>query len=433
MLREEKLNTALKKVSAFIHSLGNLEPLSKERDFDLLFSNADEGTISLGAESAEKYRECLSALWEAVSSDEQISLRTVERIFQAAIFEALDIRHKREGDLSVRLQQALQNIESGLTAPLQRFLVFCPINGLALDGLPMRVGNVEFAVFGNEQLDQFRAAVATHKVDQEQLKIRYDDVEKLGRKKDLFGRVAAAVEVDAIDGGAAESLAIRHLRLAVDVVNFYSDLLPYNHAHISLPADADTARVVIPKLVVKGTQQTNVSINHAWWGRVGELSLTKLWELDTRRKLGFARLTKLLADERNDLEEKIIASIQWAGRATAEIRKEEAFVLYAIALESMVLADQNPSELTYRLKVRTAHLLANKTESRRDVFSKIGHLYGIRSKIVHSGRYQVTDADLALLRNITKAALIRICTGEEFMSMRTGKELGEWFQDRVLG
>lgn len=433
MLREEKLNTAIKKVSAFINSLGKLEPLSEDRDFDFFFSNADEGTISLGAESAEKYRECLSALWEAVSSDEQISLRTVERVFQAAIFEALDIRQKRQGDFSVRLQQALQNILSGLTAPLQRFLVFCPVNGLASDGLPSRVGNIVFAVFGSKQLDQFRAAVATHNVDQEQLKIRYDDVERLGREKDLFGRVAAAVEVDAIDGGAAESLAIRHLRLVVDVVNFYSDLLPYNHAHISLPAGADTARVVIPKLVVKGTQQTNVSINHAWWGRIGELSLPKLRELDARRKLGFARLGKLLTGQHNDLEKKLIAAFQWAGRATAELRKEQAFVLYAIALESMVLADQNPSELTYRLRVRTAHLLADKTEARRDLFSKVGHLYNIRSKIVHSGLYQVTDADLGLLRNITKAALIRICTGEEFIAMRTGKELGEWFQDCVLG
>ena len=170
MLRKEKLNTALKAVSAFITSLGKLEPLSKNREFDLSFSNADEGAILLGAESAEKYRECLSALWEAVSSDEQISLRTVERVFQAAIFEALDIRQKRQGDFSVRLQQALQNIQSGLNAPLQRFLVFCSVNGLALDGLPSRFGNVEFAVFGDEQLDKFRAAVATHKVDQEQLK-----------------------------------------------------------------------------------------------------------------------------------------------------------------------------------------------------------------------------------------------------------------------
>ena len=433
MLRKEKLNTALKKVIVFISSLDKSEPESKKWDFAFFFSNADEGTIALGAEDAEKYRECLSALWEAVASDEQISLRTVERIFQAAIFEALDIGHKRQDDFSVRLQQALQNIQSGLTAPLQRFLVFCPISGLALDGLPIRVGNVEFGVFGNAQLDRFRAAVATHKVDQEQLKIRYDDVEKLGQEKDLFGRVTGAVQVGAIDEEAAESLGIKELRLTADVINFYSDLVPYNYARISLPGDADAARVVIPKLVVEGPQQTSVSTKYARWGRIGELSLTKLWEHDTGRNLGFDRLVKLLSGQRNDLEEKLIAAFQWAGRATKEIRKEEAFVLYTIALESVILADIDSTELTYRLRERTAHLLGSDFESRRDIFSKVRHLYGIRSKIVHSGRYQVTDADLALQRNITKRALIRICTAEEFSAMRNGKELGEWFQNRVLG
>ena len=130
----------------------------------------------------------------------------------------------------------------------------------------------------------------------------------------------------------------------------------------------------------------SVSTNYAWWGRIGELSLTKLWDLDKRRKLGFDRVAKLLSHQRNDLEEKLVAAFQWAGRATAEIRREEAFLLYAIALESIVLADSDPIELTYRLRVRIAHLLGNSPEARRNIFSKVGHLYDIRSKIVHSGR-----------------------------------------------
>ena len=46
--------------------------------------------------------------------------------------------------------------------------------------------------------------------------------------------------------------------------------------------------------------------------------------------------------------------------------------------------------------------------------------------------YQVTDADLSLLRKYNKSALIRICTGSDFISMASGKELGKWFQDRIL-
>ena len=96
------------------------------------------------------------------------------------------------------------------------------------------------------------------------------------------------------------------------------------------------------------------------------------------RKFRVLSCCQAVGSQRNDLEEKIIASIQWAGRATAETRREAAFLLYAIALETMVLSDNNPIELTYRLRMRTAHLLASDVGSRRDLFSKLGKLYDIR-------------------------------------------------------
>lgn len=432
MIRQDKLNAALKAVSAFIDSLTKTEMVSEDLRFHLLFSRADEGTISLDRETTRQYEDCLLALWEAVSSGERISLRAVEGLFQDAIFDAVDIRKKREREMDARLNRALQELRLRLTAVPQRFLVYCPVNGLARQGLPSRVGNIEFVVFGKEQLDQIRDAVATHSVDQEQQDSRREMLATLGQESTLVGHVAGAAEVTALEGKAAESIAIKELRLTIDVVNFYSDLIPYNHAHLSLPGDADAARLVIPQLVLEGSQRSSFSVNHTSWGRLGELPLPKLWDWDLERNLGFSRVAKLLCVQRNDLEDNVIASMQWAGRATTEIRKETAFLLYAIALETIVLSDKSPIELTYRLGMRTAHLLAGDVASRRIVFSKLGKLYDIRSKIVHNGRYQVTDADLSLLRNITKSALIRICTGSEFCSMSSGKELGEWFQERLL-
>lgn len=433
MVQQNNLNAALKVVSAFIESLMSSEMLSSEdRRFDLFFSHADEGTVFLSGEETRQYRDCLRALLQAVSSNEQISPRAVEGVFQNAIFEVLDIRKRRTPEFKTRLDQALQELRQRLTAPAQTFLVYHRVNGLAPEGLPSKVCNMEFAVFGDQQLNIFRDAVAKHAVDEEQRERRRQLLEELSQEKDLAGHVVGAVEVAAVEGRAAESLATRELRLTIDVVNFYSDLIPYNYAHLSLPGDADAAQVVIPKLVVEGSQRSSISVNHTRRGRLGELSLPKLWELDSQRNLGFSRVANLLGGQRNDLEEKIIASIQWAGRATAKIRKEESFLLYAIALESIVLSDNDPIELTYRLRVRVAHLLGDDVESRRDLFTKLGDLYKIRSKMVHSGRYQVTDVDLSLLRTITKAALIRICTRSEFLSMSSPKELAEWFQNRIL-
>ena len=64
--------------------------------------------------------------------------------------------------------------------------------------------------------------------------------------------------------------------------------------------------------------------------------------------------------------DQVISSLQWADRATVERRREQAFLLYAIALESLVLADEDKQELKYRLRVPVAHLLGE-DEQKRDL------------------------------------------------------------------
>jgi hypothetical protein len=161
-------------------------------------------------------------------------------------------------------------------------------------------------------------------------------------------------------------------------------------------------------------------------------SLPELFVADSQKNLGFRHVSKLLSSKRNKLEDQIIASIQWAGRATVDARKEEAFLLYAIALESLVLADKDPRELTYRLQVRVAHLLGKDIKARQEIFSTVGRLYGVRSQIVHSGHYQVVDSDLSLIRAFAKSCIIRICTSDPFVGMSTPKDLAEWFQEQVF-
>ena len=214
------------------------------------------------------------------------------------------------------------------------------------------------------------------------------------------------------------------------------NLYPLNGAYLSLPGDRSTAKIIVPSVVVQGTKKSSFSVNHPRIGRVGELSLSKLREADSEHNYGFARVAELLAKQRNNIEKQIVTSIQWAGRATAdsqgESRNEEVFLLYAIALESLILSDQNKAELTYRLRLRVARLLGIDSTSRRTAAKDISYLYDIRSGIVHNGQYQVTDADLSLVRQVTKAALIRVCTGDEFQSISTPKQLGEWFDAIIL-
>jgi hypothetical protein len=446
MVQRQQVNAALDCVREFIESLIGSERVvgadhvsrwfDRGSEIDLWFWHEDEGPLYLSNDEAKRYRSTLAALVDAVRSSAQISPRALEIVFRQAILAALDLQDRRSPDSDVRLESAIDALRSSLMAPPQTVRVYHRVNGLAPDGLPTTVGKVEFAVFNDEEVNRFRAAVAEHAVSEEERERRYRRIEKLLQEEDVAGCVVGVVEVAAIESGAAESLAAGELRRTLDVINFYSGLIPYNHAVLSLPGDRDSARKDVLQIVTEGKKRFSFSVNRSLVGRVGELSLPKLKEVDSDRNYGFARVDKLLAMRGRKLEEQIVTSMQWAGRATADLvggsRREEIFLLYAVALESLILSDHDGAELTYRLCLRVAHLLGSDSASRRELFDDVRRLYGIRSKLVHNGRYQVMDADLSLIRDVTKSTLLQVCTREEFRTMSTPKQLGEWFEDRVL-
>ncbi len=125
-------------------------------------------------------------------------------------------------------------------------------------------------------------------------------------------------------------------------------------------------------------------------------------------------------------------SIQWAGRAQVDPRPEEAFLLYAISLESLLLGSQPSQELGYRLALRCAHLISP-PERRQMVKDQLGELYRLRSKIVHSGRTLVPEADLTLLRGYCRNAIFRVLNDPIFRQLTSEEQLDEWFEQQALG
>jgi hypothetical protein len=72
-----------------------------------------------------------------------------------------------------------------------------------------------------------------------------------------------------------------------------------------------------------------------------------------------------------------------SGQDVAGYIEEDALVDAAIALESMFAVTQ---ELSFRLSVAVAHLLADEPEGREDLYRRVKKLYTLRSAIVHGGK-----------------------------------------------
>jgi hypothetical protein len=141
----------------------------------------------------------------------------------------------------------------------------------------------------------------------------------------------------------------------------------------------------------------------------------------------------LTKPNRSELEDRLLSAIQWAGRATVEERREEAFVLFTIALESLLVNTKEKDQVTQRFALRGAHLLGKDFASRKQLYRRLKQLYGLRSQIVHSGSTEIADADRDTIAQFVRAAIFNMLVSKPFCEMRTVEEFHTWFEDKTLG
>jgi hypothetical protein len=223
-------------------------------------------------------------------------------------------------------------------------------------------------------------------------------------------------------------LALRTLRSTLDCINFYADR-GQRDMWVYLFGEASKVKepFAVFRLSPEGTPDS-YRTGGRWAGPTRSLPLNQLGTLR-----GFKRISGMLANRQlSPAEERLLTAIQWAGRAQVDPRPEEAFLLYAIALESLLLGSKTSGELGYRLSLRCAHLIAS-PERRQALKHQLGKLYGLRSKIVHSGKTLVADADLTLLRGYCRNAIFRVLNDPGFHQLKSEEELDDWFEQQALG
>ena len=425
------IDDVLEHLAIFINTFKETDEFSGEFSPEIFFSSKEYGALFLDGEDAELYRACLRRLVEGSEQGERISKKTIESLMQDAILKSLDTENKNpEMSFDERVSISLSDLKTALLEKPRVYEVYYPIHGLAADGLPINFGDSLFTVFDDTQKYRFYSLAEDPEYSQEDIEKRRLVVDDL-IGQDLIGKPAIVAEVLATDSQAAVNLALKKIQQTIDVINFFTDLLNFPSSFLYLPSEKDPAVVSIPVMNLGDKPSFTVSKQRV--GPLGNIPLDKLFLLASERNLGLQRVSFLLCKDRRGLEEQIISSIQWAGRATTERRKEESFLLYAIALESLILSDTPPTELVFRLRTRVAHLLGKNLSARKEISAKVSGLYGIRSKIVHSGTFQVTDADYGLMRTVTKGSILRILNDKTFSSMKKIDELISWFRDQILG
>jgi len=420
------LNKGLSAFSNFIETLRFEDQLKKDSLQDSLFLiQRGDRTVILVGDDAQKYREITSAICSAASERRPVSKRAVSGLLDDFFMKMLSSGDATQNSsLGAQLKNEARTLKQALFEKPKNWEVQLMVEGLSPNGLPVTVGRVEFRHLNQTSLSDLKHRVKSLVRD---LNVKNSDATAAhleGNLDVLREKVVGVLTVNAVDDEGAILAAKRELQSTLDALNFFAV-----HENMGgwafLPGDTTPQREFVLAICEDGRLTPS-------FRRVGPGVPIAIGQM--RKRKGFLRVSEMLRGENpTNLEQRILASMQWAGRAQIEARREEAFLLYAIALESLVLARDTKTEISQRLVIRCAQLGGGPTlNDKRLVVEQILSLYQIRSDIVHSGNFLVREDELGLIRTYAVLTLFLILDSEPFCSMREVWELESWFQTQLL-
>ena len=406
-------------VESFIREVyegGTSDPSSMPRG--PVFFRKAQGAVVLSAGSGQTYREVMARLEAEFSAKMRISRGTLRTYVQDALFASLGGANAgSDNDFESRLSAALGQLGRSLHKPPKDYVCYTPVRGLGVEGLPLRVGAVTLIRMNPHRLRrQLSPVLAASRGTREANRALLSSVES-----DLLGLPMALANVTAHDAGAAQDVALDETRLAIDVLNFFSDQIPNSPAWLYLPGEAG-AEGATSLIVCEGE---SASVPGEWKGPLGEMSMKRLKSVPRNRR-ALKQMNELLVQTpRTRTADLILTSVRWAGRASVEPVSEHAFVMFMVALEALMLPHDS-RDLANRLQTRVSHLLGANAADRGWLYDNVKHLYEVRSNIVHEGFVEVEDSDLTLLGMIVKDCIFRVILHRTAHHLSTPKTFSRW-------
>lgn len=147
---------------------------------------------------------------------------------------------------------------------------------------------------------------------------------------------------------------------------------------------------------------------------------------------GHKRLWNLLDFEssRNELEERIMKSIEWVGKAYGEEDEGVALLEISFAFETLLKNDEkaiiNPS-IVASLSESYAFINGDNVDERISLESEFKKFYGERSGLVHGGKEKLTNASINPYEMITKT-IRNVLINPKFCNCKNMSELALLFK-----
>lgn len=421
---KKNLDRALQETAKYIKSLDYKEEFPRCETLGKFASREDEGFINITGKDLLGYRKILAKLNQSVDN-EYLSQKAIDSYLLDAIFYSLDMnQNRKEISFKKRLSQAIRNLKEKMLQEPIKYRIYYPLFGASNSGLPTRIGNISFEIFSEEHKKLFLEGV--NKIRDEDQKVWFSNYVNSGQIIDNF---TACVEILAIDKEAANYSALKEINFTKNIINFFVELIPYNHGFLYLPGENERLVINVPMIV--SWDKPKYTFGSTVVGPLAQFSFKDLFDALKKNNIDINRINELLLKKNTThFEKRLLSSISWAGKAVGlhKNNKELAFLFYAISLETLIIPQSDRESITKKLKARISKLLANeKNYSKAAVEKKVAALYDIRSKIVHDGEYEVSEGDLALIKFFARNCIGAFLCDVDLISIKTTEQFQEWF------
>lgn len=437
MVTNENIDDALLGVRNLIERFrsGRTSP-EKERPFDdggMAFIVPGLGGMRLTGDEADRFRECLGTLLELDHANPQLRRRShgaVEGALRTAVLGALfpgqtedespesyldRIKSESRAPYQGRLESALSELRKFICSPLAEWALSIPVSGFTSAALPLKFGGVTLV---EKAGDDVESALRN----------------SLGYVQEARDSAVASLLVWAKDRDAAVQVGMERLRRTIDILNFYAGFFTKQRRRYRGYISADGKR----RPEVRAVRLSGSSGGYGWGS-----SRAKGDPIDVHidpaseraQAIGFSRVDEMLAlDDPSDLQQRLLTALGWAGRAQTELRREESFLLLAIAFEGLLAKEDARTGNTERLAVRVAHVLGRSLEGRRALADEVRSLYDVRSRLIHTGNaIDLQDEEVETIRDLVDRLATVLLADTRFKGMKSVRELEQWFDDRLLG
>jgi hypothetical protein len=424
------LNEVVKQIEQFLRELkvddeAAVEP--PESGLPFMFSRAGRGTMTLTSQEAREYGQLLDGLYTSLpdSRRKAITTKTLGTWFQEAVFDAVAGGDSQRPEATRAAGQALRR---KLHQPTNQYWVYLPLDGVKVPRRARKCGAAIVRAPRSRAVADARRegrTIIARGTSSPEVKAHAAGKLRDEMKSQFTDRAVAEIVVDSLDAESAERQARDVLREVADIVNFFAVILVPREITAFASADGPTGDREKPLLIGRGR---NVRFPNSAPRRL--IDLDALFSDDATR-LGTRKVFRLLASaKRTSVEGRILSAISWIGYGNSRPRPVEAFVNYLISLEALLLGPQNDRDISYKLRLRCAHVIASSTAARRQVFNRLGTLYSIRSKVVHAGIQDVDDTDLSDARFFAQRAALEVLQSRRFAGVQ---DLEPRFLELALG